>query len=85
MPIYEYECVNCGKFEEVQQINEEKLKKCPKCNGDIRRLISLNASCDVIYNSKEHYEKVIKPDAKKIAEKIRNGDENAAADLFGEK
>ena len=85
MPIYEYECVNCGKFEEVQQINDEKLKKCPKCNNDVRRLISLNANCDVIYKTKEHYEKVIKPEAKRIANKIRNGDENAAADLLGEK
>ncbi|MGI6680375.1 MAG: FmdB family zinc ribbon protein [Bdellovibrionota bacterium] len=31
MPIYEYECPNCGKFEVLQKVNEEKLKECPKC------------------------------------------------------
>jgi putative FmdB family regulatory protein len=37
MPIYEYECDieqgGCGyKFEEIQGIQEEAKKKCPKCN-----------------------------------------------------
>ena len=40
MPTYEYECEKCGhKFEEFQSIMAEPLKKCPKCNGKVRRLI----------------------------------------------
>ena len=41
MPIYEYECKNCGfKFEVWQKITEEPLKTCKKCGGEVRRLIS---------------------------------------------
>lgn len=40
MPTYEYECVNCNKvFEIFQKITDEPLKKCPKCNKKISRLI----------------------------------------------
>jgi len=40
MPIYEYECDNCGIFEYSQRIVEDPLKKCPTCKGRVRRLIS---------------------------------------------
>lgn len=41
MPTYEYECITCKyTFEEFQQIREEPLKKCPECNGQLRRLIT---------------------------------------------
>ena len=44
MPTYEYECQKCGhKFEVFQSITAEPLKKCPKCNGKIRRLIGIGA------------------------------------------
>ncbi len=44
MPTYEYECEKCGhKFEVFQSITAEPLKKCPKCNGKIRRLIGTGA------------------------------------------
>ena len=39
MPLYEYECPKCGIFEELQNINENKLKKCPKCRSKITSLI----------------------------------------------
>ena len=40
MPTYEYECDNCNKtFEVFQKITDEPLKKCPKCNKKIKRLI----------------------------------------------
>ncbi len=40
MPIYEYRCENCGKFEHVQKINDQPFKVCPKCGGLVVRLIS---------------------------------------------
>jgi len=41
MPTYEYECTQCKHhFEEFQKITEKPLNKCPKCGGDLRRLIS---------------------------------------------
>ncbi|MFA5311526.1 MAG: FmdB family zinc ribbon protein [Candidatus Omnitrophota bacterium] len=40
MPTYEYECANCNKvFEIFQKITDDPLKKCPKCNKKIKRLI----------------------------------------------
>ncbi len=44
MPIYEYECLNCGKtFEVMQKINEKPQNKCIYCGGKVEKLISLSA------------------------------------------
>lgn len=83
MPIYEYECIQCGIFEEIQQVGE-KLQSCPVCSGKIKKLLSVVTGTTVYKNSKEHYEKVIKPEAKDIANKIKQGNEDAAADILGE-
>lgn len=41
MPTYEYECTECKHiFEEFQKITDKPLKKCPKCGGKLRRLIT---------------------------------------------
>jgi putative FmdB family regulatory protein len=41
MPIYEYQCKNCGVFEVTQRIVDDALKECPTCHGsDLHRLIS---------------------------------------------
>ncbi len=41
MPIYEYECSNCGKrFEKLQSITAESLTECVNCGGGpIRRVM----------------------------------------------
>lgn len=41
MPIYEYQCKNCGhKLEELQSISEPPLVKCPVCGkSTLARLI----------------------------------------------
>jgi putative FmdB family regulatory protein len=41
MPIYEYECSDCGhKLEELQTMSEPPLVKCPNCGKDtLKRLI----------------------------------------------
>ena len=31
MPIYEYECPACGRFEIIQKFSDKVLKKCPQC------------------------------------------------------
>jgi putative FmdB family regulatory protein len=42
MPIYEYECLDCGKrFEIFQKISEEPLSVCKECKGRLNRLISM--------------------------------------------
>jgi len=44
MPTYEYECIACRhKFDVFQRITEKLLKRCPKCDGKVRRLIGKGA------------------------------------------
>ncbi|MGA1841187.1 MAG: FmdB family zinc ribbon protein [bacterium] len=41
MPIYEYECEDCGFRTEVKQnISDPPLAKCPECSGRLRKLIA---------------------------------------------
>lgn len=40
MPLFEYQCENCGvRFERLQRKSEPSPKKCPECGGFVRRLI----------------------------------------------
>ncbi len=43
MPTYEYICSECGVFEEFHSINHS-LTACPRCHGDVKKLISQNSS-----------------------------------------
>ena len=44
LPIYEYQCTNCGRtVEAMQKITDEPLQQCPSCKGKLRRLISLTS------------------------------------------
>ena len=41
MPTYQYACVACDhEFEVVQSFSDESLKKCPECQGEIRKVYS---------------------------------------------
>ena len=41
MPIYEYECTECGKVKEVlQKFSEKPLETCENCSGKLHKLIS---------------------------------------------
>ena len=55
MPTYEYECEKCGKhFEKLQDMSDEPLKRCPECDGPVRRLISAGAG--IIFKGSGFYE-----------------------------
>jgi len=42
MPIYEYECTNCGhRIEVMQKFSDPPIEECEKCHGKMRKLISL--------------------------------------------
>ena len=44
MPIYEYECADCGLIDEVvQKMSDKPLAKCRKCSGHVKKLISNSA------------------------------------------
>jgi putative FmdB family regulatory protein len=39
MPIYEYECTNCGhRFERHQRVSDDPVTICPECTGYVRRV-----------------------------------------------
>lgn len=41
MPIYEYECLSCGKQHEImQRHNDMPLVECPDCGGGLKKLMS---------------------------------------------
>lgn len=41
MPIYEYHCADCGEeFEFLQKMSDPPLATCPKCQKQVKRLIS---------------------------------------------
>jgi putative FmdB family regulatory protein len=40
MPIYTYECENCGRFEHQQPISEPAIEHCPQCGKIVRRVIT---------------------------------------------
>lgn len=45
MPTYEYECSACGHcFEQSQNMSDKPLRRCPRCNGSLQRLISGGAA-----------------------------------------
>jgi putative FmdB family regulatory protein len=41
MPTYDYECLKCGKVTEAfHRVSDPLLKKCPHCQGKLKKLIS---------------------------------------------
>jgi putative FmdB family regulatory protein len=41
MPVYEYECKQCGQRHEVmQKMSDTPVASCPECQGEVYRLIS---------------------------------------------
>ena len=40
MPTYDYKCLDCANaFEAFQSMKDAPLKTCPKCGGEVKRLI----------------------------------------------
>jgi putative FmdB family regulatory protein len=41
MPLYEYQCDECGHtFEKIQKFSDPLEEQCPKCGGPVRKLMS---------------------------------------------
>jgi putative FmdB family regulatory protein len=41
MPLYEYECIDCGQVEEAfQKFSDKPLTTCKNCSGKLHKLIS---------------------------------------------
>ena len=54
MPTYEYECSSCQYlFEAFQNISEQPLTECPRCNGSVKRKIS--GGSGLLFKGKRFY------------------------------
>ena len=40
MPLYEYQCETCGRFEKIVKFSDPPLEACPTCGGKIQKLFS---------------------------------------------
>jgi putative FmdB family regulatory protein len=40
MPLYEYDCPKCGRFETLQKLGDSPLRTHETCGSKVRRLIS---------------------------------------------
>lgn len=41
MPLYEYECLKCGRrTEKIERFKGPHLKRCPHCKGKVERMIA---------------------------------------------
>ena len=41
MPLYEYQCDQCGhRFEVIQKFSDAPVTVCPKCGGPVQKLLS---------------------------------------------
>lgn len=41
MPIYEYECGDCGKVQEIlQKMSDNPVAECPDCSGRLQKRVS---------------------------------------------
>ncbi len=44
MPLYEYQCADCGKvLEMIQKFSDPPLTECPSCGGSLEKLLSAPA------------------------------------------
>jgi putative FmdB family regulatory protein len=48
MPIYEYECPECGRFETIQKFSDKPLTQCPRCKeagkkSSVKKAVSASA------------------------------------------
>jgi len=53
MPIYGYRCRSCGhEFEVLQKMSDAPLKTCPKCSGELAKILY---PAGIIYKGSGYY------------------------------
>jgi putative FmdB family regulatory protein len=68
MPNYDYKCTNCNyTFEHFQPMSAEPLIECPKCKGNIKRIIGAGAG--PIFKGSGFYQTDYKGKASKRSDK----------------
>ena len=76
MPTYEYECQDCGyTFEEFQRITADPLSECPKCHGNLKRLLGTGAG--IIFKGSGFYQTDYKKSSHTAHAAEKSGDKKA--------
>ena len=79
MPIYEYECPNCGKqYEIFQRFTDEPLNRCPECGGHVHKLISRTSF--ILKGTGWYVTDYASPERKKAAEAKSDGGTKKTSD-----
>ena len=43
MPLYEYQCPKCGRFELIKKFSDAPVSTCPTCGSEVQKLLSAPA------------------------------------------
>jgi putative FmdB family regulatory protein len=43
LPLHEYQCLTCGRFEVIQKFSDSPLRECPTCGKGVTKLLSAPA------------------------------------------
>jgi putative FmdB family regulatory protein len=43
LPLYEYQCARCGRFEIIRKFSDPPLLACPTCGGEVQKVLSAPA------------------------------------------
>jgi putative FmdB family regulatory protein len=43
VPLYEYQCPKCGRFELIRKFSDEPVTACPTCGSEVQKLASAPA------------------------------------------
>jgi putative FmdB family regulatory protein len=43
VPLYEYQCARCGRFEIIRKFSDPPLLACPTCGGEVQKVLSAPA------------------------------------------
>ena len=81
MPLYEYKCDVCGRFEKIVQFSDPPLAACPTCGGTVQKLFSSPA---IQFKGSGFY---ITDYAKKVSTESSEGksSDKSSSDKSGEK
>jgi putative FmdB family regulatory protein len=76
MPLYEYECPRCGRFETLQRLGDSPLKTHPTCGSRVRKLMSAGAFA---FRCSGFYQTDYAPKAAPACDKPEKGESKACA------
>ncbi|HEX9077804.1 MAG TPA: FmdB family zinc ribbon protein [Anaerolineae bacterium] len=80
MPVYEYECEQCGtRFERHQSIKDEPVRQCPECSGTVHKVFH---PAGIIFKGSGWY---ITDSRKSTSSTVTGETKPTAADSKGEK